>query len=147
SPDFPSWAKLISSHDFDMTTDAVFNWGDPVIGVHRTYLSSNIRPIIWSNTQSYSNPRVDELLEQAGQEPDAAKRNALYAEFQRIVTEDLPILYMTETPYHTLASKKIGNLPQTIWGAVSPWDDVYLQYGKEPTMLHYVVKRLPYALV
>ena len=127
SPDFPSWAKLISSHDFDMTTDAVFNWADPVIGVHRTYLTSNIRPIIWSNTQSYSNPRVDELLEQAAKEPDAEKRKALYAEFQRIVTGDLPIIYMTETPYHTLASKKVGNLPKTIWGAVSPWDEVYLQ--------------------
>jgi hypothetical protein len=26
----------------DMTMDVVFNWGDPVIGVHRTYLSNNI---------------------------------------------------------------------------------------------------------
>lgn len=37
SPDFPTWAKRISNHEFDMTWDTVFNWGDPVIGVHRTY--------------------------------------------------------------------------------------------------------------
>lgn len=127
SPDFPSWARLIANRDFDMTTDAVFNWGDPVIGVHRTYLSSNIRPIIWANTQAYSNSKVDELLEQAGQELDLEKRKALYAEFQRLVTGDLPILYMTETPYHTVASTAVGNVPQTIWGAMSPWDEVYLQ--------------------
>ncbi len=40
-----------------MTWDVVFNWGDPVIGVHRTYSSSNIKKgVIWSNTQSYANP-------------------------------------------------------------------------------------------
>ncbi len=44
SPDFPTWAQRIASGDFELTMDNVFNWGDPVIGVHRTYLGSNIRP-------------------------------------------------------------------------------------------------------
>ncbi|MEM7198170.1 MAG: ABC transporter substrate-binding protein, partial [Pseudomonadota bacterium] len=58
--DFPTWAKRIGNHDFDLTWDAVFNWGDPVIGVHRTYQSSNIKKgVIWSNTQQYANARVD----------------------------------------------------------------------------------------
>ncbi|MDC0431771.1 ABC transporter substrate-binding protein, partial [Paracoccaceae bacterium] len=43
SADFPTWAKRISTHDFEMTMDNVFNWGDPVIGVHRTYNSKNIK--------------------------------------------------------------------------------------------------------
>jgi len=64
-PDFPGWAQRIAAHDFDVTLDAVFNWGDPVIGVHRTYLSTNIKPIVWTNTQSYRNPKVDELLNTA----------------------------------------------------------------------------------
>ena len=77
SPDFPTWAKRISNYDFDMTMDVVFNWGDPVIGVHRTYLSSNIRKgVIWSNTQQYSNPKVDELLNKAAVEKDPAQRKA-----------------------------------------------------------------------
>ena len=101
SPDFPTWAKRIASHDFDLTTDIVFNWGDPVIGVHRTHLSSNIRDIVWTNTQSYRNPKVDALLEQAGVETDEGKRRALYAEFQKLVTEDLPIDFLTVIPYHT----------------------------------------------
>ncbi|CAB5515572.1 Heme-binding protein A [Achromobacter anxifer] len=127
SPDFPTWAKRIASKDFDMTTDIVFNWGDPVIGVHRTYLSSNIRDIIWTNTQSYSNPKVDELLEQAGTETDADKRRALYAEFQRLVTADVPIDFLTVIPYHTLSSKKVHGLPDGIWGVMSPMDDTYLE--------------------
>ncbi len=127
SADFPSWAKRIAAHDFDMTTDIVWNWGDPVIGVHRTYSSANIRPIIWTNTQSYSNPEVDKLMEEAGKEGDTAKRKALYAKFEKIVTEDAPIIYVAEVPYHTLVSKKIGNPPTSIWGPLSPLDNVYLK--------------------
>ncbi len=110
-----------------MTMDTVFNWGDPVIGVHRTYLSSNIKPIVWTNTQSYSNPKVDELLEAAGGIVDPVKRKAYYAAFQKIVTDDVPIVFINTTPYHTVASKKVGSLPTSIWGAASPLDDVYLK--------------------
>ncbi len=79
APDFPTWAKRVGSHEFDLTTDSVFNWGDPLIGAHRTCLSSNMRPgVIWSNTQSYANPKVDDLLAKAGVERDGAKRKVFY---------------------------------------------------------------------
>ena len=77
SADFPTWAKRMGEMDFDMSWDTVFNWGDPVIGVHRTYVSSNIGKGVWSNTQGYANPRVDEILEAAAKEGDPAKRKAL----------------------------------------------------------------------
>ena len=126
APDFPTWAQRISNFDFDMTTDTVFNWGDPVIGVHRTYLSSNIRKgVIWSNTQQYSNPEVDRLLAEAGVERDPAKRRALYQEFQRKVVTDVPVFFIDEVPYHTIAHKGLANLPTTIWGAISPLDTLY----------------------
>jgi peptide/nickel transport system substrate-binding protein len=127
SPDFPTWAKRIASHDFDLTMDIVFNWGDPVIGVARTYLSSNIRDVIWTNTQSYRNPEVDKLLEEAGTEINVEKRKALYAKFQQIVTEQLPIDYIAIVPYHTVYSKQVGNVPINIWGVMSPLDEVYLK--------------------
>jgi len=44
SPDSPIWARRVSSGQFEMTIDSVWNWGDPVIGVRRTWRSSNIRP-------------------------------------------------------------------------------------------------------
>ena len=127
SADFPAWAKRMATHDFDMSMDAVFNWGDPVIGVARTYLSTNIKPIVWTNTQSYNNPKVDELLEAAGTQLDPTKRKALYATFEKIVTDELPIDFINVIPYHTAASKRVGNLPTTIWGPMSPMDEVYLK--------------------
>ncbi|VWX61532.1 Peptide ABC transporter substrate-binding protein [Burkholderiales bacterium 8X] len=127
SADFPSWAKRLASHDFDMSMDVVFNWGDPIIGVHRTYLSTNIKPIVWTNTQSYANPKVDELLNTAGGIIDPTKRKAYYATFQKIVTDELPIAFINNTPYHTVYSKKLVNAPTTIWGPMSPLDEVYFK--------------------
>ncbi|MGA1233582.1 MAG: ABC transporter substrate-binding protein, partial [Lutimaribacter sp.] len=92
APDFPTWAGRVGGHDFELSMDVVFNWGDPVIGVHRTYLCDNIRKgVIWSNTQQYCNPKVDELLNAAAVELDQAKRAALYGEFQQIIGQDVPI--------------------------------------------------------
>jgi peptide/nickel transport system substrate-binding protein len=127
SPDFPTWAKRMATHDFDMSWDTVFNWGDPVIGVHRTYLCSNIKEQVWSNTQSYCNERVDELLAQAAVETDLEKRKALYSEFQRIVAEDLPLYPVYAVPYHTVSNVNVGNPPRGIWATVQPLDRVYLK--------------------
>jgi peptide/nickel transport system substrate-binding protein len=123
APDFPTWAGRVASHDFELSMDVVFNWGDPVIGVHRTYLSDNIiKGVIWSNTQSYANPKVDELLNAAAVELDMDKRKALYAEFQQIVAQDLPIYWINATPYHTAYNSKLVNPPKGIWGTMHPMD-------------------------
>ncbi|WP_339635406.1 ABC transporter substrate-binding protein [uncultured Sneathiella sp.] len=128
SPDFPTWAKRVGGHDFDMSMDIVFNWGDPVIGVHRTYLCDNIKKgVIWSNTQSYCNEEVDKLLNEAGSELDQEKRVALYKEAQEIIVDDAPLVYINVLPYHTAYNKQIGNPPLTIWGAMSPLDEVYIK--------------------
>ena len=125
APDFPTWAGRIAGGDFDMTMDLVFNWGDPVIGVHRTYLSSNIRPVIWSNTQGYANERVDALLAEAGQEQDPQRRAELYGEFQDVVVNDIPIYFLNIRSYHTFFDTRLGNPPVSIWGVMQAMDEVY----------------------
>ncbi|MEE8392476.1 MAG: ABC transporter substrate-binding protein [Anaerolineae bacterium] len=130
SASFPEWAERIGNWDFDMTMDSVYNWGDPIIGVHRTYLCDNIRAgVVWSNTQNYCNPRVDEILEQAEVELDQEKRKALYGEFQQILTKELPIVWINVLPFHTVYHTGLGNPPLSIWGVHSPLDEVY---WKEP---------------
>lgn len=125
APDFPTWAGRVGGHDFELSMDIVFNWGDPVIGVHRTYLSSNIRKgVIWSNTQQYTNEKVDELLNAAAVEMDMDKRKALYAEFQQAVGNDLPVYWINALPYHTAYNSKLKNVPTGIWGSMHPMDMV-----------------------
>jgi peptide/nickel transport system substrate-binding protein len=127
SADFPAWAKRLATHDFDLSMDTVFNWGDPVIGVHRTYLSNNIKPVVWTNTQSYKNAQVDELLNTAGGIMDETKRKAYYATFQKIVTDEVPIVFINNAPYFTATRKNVGNVPTTIWGPAAPYDEVFLK--------------------
>ena len=127
SADFPTWAKRMGEMDFDMSWDTVFNWGDPVIGVHRTYDSTNIGKGVWSNTQGYSNARVDELMAAAAVENDPAKRAEMYAEFQAIIADELPVYHTNTLPYHTVYSDKIGNPPLGIWGTSTPIDMTYIK--------------------
>ncbi len=119
SPDFPTWARRVSSLQFEMTLDSVWNWGDPVIGVHRTWLSSNIKPgVIWSNTQSYANPKVDEWLAAAGQEMNLAKRKELYKQVQKTVVDDCPVAFLYEQTFYEAYSAKVANAPAGIWGQI-----------------------------
>lgn len=47
-----------------------------------------------NNDAKYSNPEVDRLIDEARTITDPAERKALYAEANKILTEDLPIAYM-----------------------------------------------------
>ena len=127
SPDFPTWAQRIAGGDFQMTINNVWNWGDPVIGVHRTYLSDNRVGVIWTNNTGYFNPEVDRILAAAGQELDAERRTELYREFQQIVAEDVPIYFLTTPPFWQAYNPALRNPPtSTIWGLMSPMHQVWL---------------------
>ena len=128
APDFPTWIRRISSMQFEMTLDNVWNWGDPVIGVHRTWLSTNIKPgVMWSNTQSYVNPKVDELLNNAGKEMNAAKRKAFYKEAQKLIVEDCPVAFLTETLFHTAYHNRVQEQPRGIWGIIDGLTDTNIK--------------------
>jgi len=115
----------VSSGQFEMTIDSVWNWGDPVIGVHRTWLSSNIRPgVIWSNTQSYSNAKVDQLLADAGKEMNTAKRKALYKEAQRIIVDDCPVAFLYEAVNTEGYRSTVVQPPRGIWGLIDGQTDM-----------------------
>jgi peptide/nickel transport system substrate-binding protein len=45
-------------------------------------------------TSHYTNPRVESLLEQSNTEPDAQKRQELYAEAQRLIWDDAPWIFL-----------------------------------------------------
>jgi peptide/nickel transport system substrate-binding protein len=90
--DYGTYIKRIyTDRDFDMGATGFSNLFDPSVGVTRVYWSKNIiKGVPFSNTSYYRNPKVDELLEAAAIEPDAAKRRAEWLEFQKIVMHDAP---------------------------------------------------------
>lgn len=128
SPDFPTWTQRTTHGKHDSTINSVFNWGDPVTGVHRTYITSNIKEgMPYSNTSQYSNPQIDALLEKAGKEMDLEKRKALYAEFQKKIVDECPIAFIDVIPYHLIYNKRVGAPVTTPWGFFQPGDLLYVK--------------------
>lgn len=121
--DFGSFASRIGAWEHQLTLNGLWNYPDPLIGVHRAYDSNNRRNVIFSNTSGYANPAVDDLMARAGIEVDPEKRKALYGEFQKIVTDELPLYWTNEEPLFTIYRKGLQNPPLTVWGALAPFDE------------------------
>ncbi|MDN2566127.1 ABC transporter substrate-binding protein [Aquibium sp. A9E412] len=127
SPDYATWASRVGSWEHDMTMSGTWNNPDPVIGVNRSFLCDSPRKgVVFSNTGGYCNEEVDKLLDAAAVETDMAERQAIYAEVQKIVTGDLPLVWTNEEPYTTIYTKAVKNPPNSVWGAMSPMDEVWL---------------------
>ena len=131
-PDMGTYAKRIKSWEYDLAMSGIGLYGDPVIGVHRSYLCENITPVLYTNDSGYCNPKLDEIMAKAGSEMDFTKRKILYAEFQKILTEDLPLIWTNEIHFFTVYHKELHGVPMGIWGAMAPWDKMYWKEGKPP---------------
>ncbi|MGH2560084.1 MAG: ABC transporter substrate-binding protein [Thermomicrobiales bacterium] len=66
-----------------------------------------------NNFSHYSNPRVDELLDQGLTELDVEKRKAIYNEVQQIVADEVPFLYMMFWDIFTPFNGRIKGLPES----------------------------------
>lgn len=73
----------------------------------------------------YSNPRVDELLNAAAKELSLEKRKTLYSEFQKIVVAEAPISFINAVPFYTAYKKGLAGVPISIWGMMSPLDELF----------------------
>jgi len=61
------------------------------------------------NDGLYSNPQVDQLLEQARASTDRAKRKQLYADLERILVGDVAEVYLTHGTVAQISTNKIRN--------------------------------------
>jgi peptide/nickel transport system substrate-binding protein len=65
----------------------------------------------FQNSTGYSNPRVDELLDRAAAIYEPERRKGLYFEAERIITDDVPYVFLNYTAEFAVMSKKVQN-----WG-------------------------------
>jgi peptide/nickel transport system substrate-binding protein len=83
---------------FDTNVISYCNGPDPEIGVRRMYHSSQIGPAPFTNAAAYRNERVDALFDRAGQTVERERRGQLYRQIQEIVAQELPYVWLVETP-------------------------------------------------
>ena len=61
------------------------------------------------NSGYYSNPKVDDLLEDARSSTDQAERARLYKEMQTIVQDDAPWVFVANWKQNAVTSDKVAN--------------------------------------
>ena len=128
SADEPTWGNRVANYDYDMTLDNVWNWGDPAVGVERTYLCDNIKKgVLWANMSQYCNEDVDRLFKKAAAAPDEETRRADYAKVQKILTDELPILPLENQQYRNIYSDSVHNAPNGPFGIMSPLLDTSME--------------------
>lgn len=121
SADAPTWGNRVANYDYDMTLDNVWNWGDPVVGVERTYLCDNIKKgVLWANMSQYCNPKVDKLFKNAASAPNERTRKEDYFDVQEILTDELPILPLESQQFRNVYSDSVVDPPNGPFGIMSP---------------------------
>ena len=124
--DTGGWAQRVANWDYDTTINYLYQYGDPTLGVERTYVSSNIKKILFANTGGYSNPEVDKLFATASNSPDPAdRRKAFYAVQQLLVTE-IPQVWLLEMSFPTIHDRKVHDVIELGTGIHAPFDDVFI---------------------
>ncbi len=126
--DVPTWLRRVyTNYDFQLTNNWIQTLADPVIGVHRLYHSASIKPgTVFVNSSRWNTPETDELMNKASVEVDAAKRGALYHDFQKRVVEAAPLVWVFELDFITVHNKRVNNFPLSPLGLYSSFDQVWL---------------------
>ena len=128
STDVAGWVQKVSNWDYQTTNNFVYQYGDPSLGVARTYISDNIRQgVMFSNTMGYSNPRVDELFARAAVENDPEARDDLLGEAQKILVDDLPVIWLLEMEFPTFVNNRVHNAVTTAIGTSENFADVWVE--------------------
>ena len=86
---------------FDLNIISYCNGADPDSGVRRMYASNNIGSVPFSNAAGYRNPEVDRLFALAAETDNLEERARQYAAVQKILADELPYWWLTETVVST----------------------------------------------
>ncbi len=125
--DVAGWNQKLAEWDYDLAFTYLYQYGDPALGVARTYISSNIaKGSQWNNVEGYKNERVDELFEQAAVAFPDSKRKELYDEVQKILVEDVPVAWLLEIEFPTIYRCDVKNLVNTAIGVNDGLGDTWL---------------------
>ncbi len=126
--DVAGWNQKQAEWDFDIAFTYLYQYGDPALGVARSYLSSNIaKGSPWNNVAGYENPKVDELFAKAAVAPTTEERQELYTEIQQILVDDVPVAWQLEIEFPTIYRCNVKDLVTTAIGVNDGMRDAYLE--------------------
>lgn len=115
--DFPAIVKDLGSGDYDLALIIHTSSYDPdYTGI---WSATTSWPPNGNNFVRYSNPKVDDLLAKGRAAVGVANRKPIYDEYQRIIVDELPQIWLFRQNEINAINKRISN---TKFGAgVDPW--------------------------
>ena len=120
--DVAGWGERLNKWDYDLAFTYVYQYGDPALGVARNYTSDNIaQGSPFNNVEGYRNAKVDELFHAGAREMDPAGRGAIYQQVQKILLDEMPVVWMHELNFPTLYRSRVNNLISSGIGLNDSW--------------------------
>ncbi len=123
-------AKLTSNYDWDAVVLGLTGSSDPHFGQNVWRSSGQLH--MWNPRQEVPatawERRIDEIFDAAGQEFDEARRKAYYDEYQKIASEELPLIYTALGAQLTAVKNRFGNLkPAPFGGVFHNLEEIYIK--------------------
>jgi peptide/nickel transport system substrate-binding protein len=113
-------SKLTSTYDWDAVILGLTGSVDPHFGQNVWRSSGQLH--LWDPQQKEPatvwEKRVDDIFTAAVQEFDEARRKAYYDQYQKIVAEELPVIYTALSSRLTAVKNRFGNLKPSPYGGV-----------------------------
>jgi len=100
--EFAAMQKEMQRGNFDVTQIGWSGRVDPDGNIHQFVTCKGAL-----NDAKYCNAEVDRLLDEARITTEESKRKELYAAAQKILSEDLPIIYLYYQPWPYALAKKV----------------------------------------
>lgn len=127
SSDPAGWVQRLGNSDFEMIMTYLTTLSDPALGVSRTFLTDNQRKgVPFSNESGYSNPKVDALFKEAATTIDESRRKKLYSEVQKVLVDDVAVVWLVELQWPTVMNKRLHNAVVDGLGPNSNFAEAYL---------------------
>ncbi len=118
---------VYTDHAFDLAVGPPLFRGDPAISTTILVQGGIPDGVPFSNQGGYENAAIDALIEKASETLDAQARIDLYKQFQKMVTQDLPLINVADWSFTSVASDKLQNIADNPRWAVSNWADAWLE--------------------
>lgn len=115
--DVAGWNEKTSQWDYDMAFTYLYQYGDPALGVSRSYVASNIaKGSPWNNVEGYVNEELDAKWDAAAVMADPSARAETYAEIQKTIVDDVPVAWLMELEFPTIYRCEVKDLVTTAIG-------------------------------
>lgn len=116
--------KVQQNHNFDMTMLAGYQ-GPDVSGV-----AGRVASYGGTNIGMYNNPEVDKNLEEASKISDVAERAKYYSEVQRIMSEDMPMVFLLDNGDKLPIKSYLEGTPRQVQDKAASLEFTYAYFTK-----------------